>query len=251
MAGSDPIASPETASEQASAASGADDIDALLNDPVFANAQDRLPSGSDGSSKTAKGLTDVLRQTTEATQRLSEMQRAASKSIFDDRNFMDMALKLDSLSAYTNTAMQRLHEQEQQRVEAGDSAAVLQEARNRLSGMDLPNGWIERWLLSEYAVNREVAEAWHGRYSSEEATRRAVSVLEQTFKRMVLDARAMPSAIDHEATNDRLMVAAAVRGSTSPPPRESQSAFDRRVARMSNAELRKFTDENFGYSPDI
>lgn len=186
--------------------------------------------------------------------RLAAALQAAPKGFYDSPELMGLALKMDGLAAFTDATMQRLSAAEQQRtiedrarLEQEDTGRVLAFAREQLDGYDVPEGWDMRWLASEHAINAEVASAWKNRYASEEAKAHAQRVVEQSVKRMVKDAKAHAnSRIDFNATEDRALVSAAVRGSTQPIPAEDGRAYSRRVNRMGDHEFAQEKERLFG-----
>lgn len=185
-------------------------------------------------------------------QQIADVQRqlaaAGNRNLYDDPELFKLALKLDGLSTFTETALSHLQAQELQRIEAADGAELIEECKSALGDMTeyISDDWIQRWLLSEYHINGHVKEAWDHRRNPEFADQ-AVGRLNHMIKRMVKDARAIPSPIDHEATEARALVTAAVRGSRSFVPEENSAQYRRRLANMSDAEFKRHQEETYGY----
>lgn len=177
--------------------------------------------------------------------RLAAALQAAPKGFYDSPELMGLALKMDGLAAFTDATMHRLSAAEQQRamedrqrLEQEDKTRVLAYAREQLDGYDVPEGWDLRWLASEHAINPEVSSAWKNRYASPEAEAHAERVVKDAVKRMVKDAKAQASSrIDLNATEDRALVSAAVRGSGSKVYSEDPRVYAQRVNRMSDFEF--------------
>lgn len=177
--------------------------------------------------------------------RLAALLQAAPKGLYDSPELLGLAMKIDGIAAFTDAAMERVSAQEQQRaaedrarLEQEDKTRVVAYAREQLDGLDVPEGWDMRWLASEHAINPEVSTAWKNRYASPEAEAHAERVVKDAVKRMVKDAKAQAgSRIDLNATEDRALVSAAVRGSGSKVPSEDPRAYAQRVNRMSDFEF--------------
>ncbi len=201
---------------------------------------------TDNPPHTPKGLLDLLKQTNAARDRLVETQSAGAQSIYAVPGGLEMAIKMDTIAAFAETALQGLHAQEMQRREGEDGAAVLAEASRRLEGMDVPEGYVERWLMAEYAANPDVKRAWDNRNRSQDDRDFGSVVIENALRRLVKDARKIPSAIDHEATADRMVISAYMRGGGKAPPPEDSKAYSRRLQNMTDAEFNKHREETYG-----
>ena len=128
--------------------------------------------------------------------------------------------------------------------ERDDIQAVFDEGRKRLQRLDptLPEDWSDRWLHSEYMMDKSLNAAWSDRYSSPEAMAFCERQVRKALERMTDTVRMMPNI---EATADRNAVVASMMGSSRHVAPEGKPPD---LSKMSDQEFREYTDKNFGFS---
>lgn len=135
---------------------------------------------------------------------------------------------------------ERIHRENQARQEREDFAETVDEAADMLEGaahVGDAKTFARRWLLSQAALDPHLAEAWQHRRDSPEHNAYAVRALKRAFKAMRAEVDRMP---DPEATEDRALVAQAVRGASRTAPagrapdysRMTDSEFEREKIRV-------------------
>jgi hypothetical protein len=225
-----------------------------LPDSVQPDGGGSVPAPAAGPSKSAGDeLDELLSQWREPDRKPAQSEPAGAPAAsaplpdprgFSDDDFMALAMQADAQRVLTSELLQRQQVEDWRRLESADSEAVLREAETQLEGMTVPPGFAKRWLWSEYAANPELKQAWDHRYSSEEAKQRAHHTVRQAFKRMRAEAKMAP---DPAATEDRLLVTAAVRGASTRVPEAKAPDF----RGMSNSEYREAVRKSYGFTPDI
>jgi len=142
----------------------------------------------------------------------------------------------------------RLNAEFAQRKFEGAREELLKRLGDATDDAQLPQDYTRSWLDMRALQDQELLNAFLGQFDGEQGAanwkshekrltsqlRKAVSEFER-------------SRIDPAATEDREAVTAAVRGAAKQPPPERPPNLDR----MSNAELRKHTEDKFGYTPNI
>ena len=133
-----------------------------------------------------------------------------------------------------------------ERREKEDSDALFKLGSERVGDIDhLPPDHAERWLRAEYMIDGELHAAWDNRYDSPDAMRWCQNRIKHALTRLSQAARKMP---DPEATASKnLIVAAVMRGASGPPQPKRMPDLHR----MTDAEIREYTEENFGYTAGI
>lgn len=83
------------------------------------------------------------------------------------------------------------------------------------AGVVVGGEFAARWITAEAALNHQLRQAFDNRYQSPQHLRAANKLIEKSMRNLLKAAKAEP---DREATLDRAAVAAAVRGTSRPPP---------------------------------
>ncbi|MCA1546306.1 hypothetical protein I6F36_05745 [Bradyrhizobium sp. BRP19] len=183
-----------------------------------------------------------------------EPSRAAAPRAYSEDELFGMELRqiqhravLENVLQHQIATAERLHQEQLQRQEREDFAEVVDEAAQFLEGaahIGDPKQFVTRWLLAESQLDPRLAEAWQHRRDSKEHQAYAVRTIKAAFKKMSKEVSRMP---DPQATEDRALVSAAVRGASSKlPPAETSAAYARRVERMSDADFQAEADRLMG-----
>lgn len=104
--------------------------------------------------------------------------------------------------------------------------------------------------MNEYQTNRELQEAWDNRHESEDAARWSKNRVRHALDDLHAAGKSEQSRIEGlPATEDRIAVAAAVRGSARGDGDFESAPPD--IHHMSDAELRADTKKRYGFTPGI
>jgi hypothetical protein len=142
--------------------------------------------------------------------------------------------------ALHNWAMQ-VETERQQAKHDRDTLAAIASVRGRHTAEEYPDAMIAGWLEDQARANPALQAAWEDRDRNPRSWSQALARLGVNFERI---ATTRP---DPQATEDRALVTAAVRGTTkAPPPAETDASYRRRVERMSDAEFNRMRDEMIG-----
>ncbi len=114
-----------------------------------------------------------------------------------------------------------------------DGAVAISHIRGDIDASIYTDAMVGAWVTEIAKTDAKVQRAWENRYQDPKGYERAVVALGRRF------AKEHGQFPDRQATEDRELVTAAVRGSGSPPPPLTQHEEQRRWARMSNAEFER------------
>lgn len=131
--------------------------------------------------------------------------------------------------------------------ETADANGIYGEA-NRIASEfpELAADFGRTWLRNEYADNPVLREAWDNRYDSQDAMAHARKMVDRALQQFSAHARREAQRIrDIPLNEDREAVSAAVRGSSKAIPPPAPPNF----SKMTDTELREFTERNYGYRP--
>jgi len=128
-----------------------------------------------------------------------------------------------------------------ERREREDAAAIFEQGNERVAEFTLPPDFAERWLRAEYSIDRELNHAWDSRYESDDAMRWCQRCLRRALGRLREAAAHVP---DHEATETRAAITAAVTRGGKPPPATAPD-----YSKMTDQEFRAAVKKEHGFSP--
>ena len=166
--------------------------------------------------------------------------KAEPPRAMSDDDMMLTALRVQSQQVLWEQFLHHQHFEKLKHQEAADTAEVLAMANDQLEGMKhLPPDFAKRWLYSQYAMDDELKEAWDNkRNENGEVNAAARAVVNRALKKMVQEARKVPTREDLIATEDREAVTAAVRGASSKmPPAKAPN-----LSRMNDQEFADYKD---------
>jgi len=195
----------------ADAPAAEDPIDQLLRE---------FEEGTQGNNQPAAQLTDQGRL---------ERDRAFAANL----NAHTEGLQIDARRAELQTAAQALQAEYDQR----DTAAAITEIRGDLDSRYFDDQFVQSWALSQAMANPRLNEIWNSRAENPRAFQAAISKLSAEFSQKY---SRLPDPV---ATEDHEAVAQAVRGSGEAPPERPPD-----LSKMSNRELQKYTQDNWGFS---
>lgn len=143
---------------------------------------------------------------------------------FSDSEILALAMQsdsqrlvLDSLLEQQIAQARRNEQQARQQTETAHFAEIVDEAAAFIEDLPLadPKDFAKRWFLAEVQLDPVLREAWEQHLDSPEAHKRAIALVNRKIKQLRASAKSMP---DPEATADRAMVTAAVRGASGKEP---------------------------------
>lgn len=149
-----------------------------------------------------------------------------------------LALQAGQDRALIEDLLRTQHFNEMRRQETADYGSLLKEANQYLKGAAVTEDYADRYLRSEYELNPEVKQAWDQRYDSAEAKSHCDRVLKKTLTTM---AKAVSRIPDRQATEDRELVAAAVRGTGRVAAPDAAPNYSRMSSKELEKEWEKFT----------
>lgn len=200
------------------------DIEALLKEYDDASS----PNPAEAKPETTEDYSDL-----EAAIRLRNMENTAE------------ADRLQWLSNKVSGEMNALALAKFQEAFNRDLSALVKQLRGDLDPSVFTDEFVGAWLDAKARNLPELQKAFLGRETAEgaKAFARAARTLEKEF------AQAMKpiTSIDHNVTDDRMMIAAAMRGASADAPQEAPPDF----ARMSNRELNEWSRNNVGFDPGL
>lgn len=152
----------------------------------------------------------------------------------------DVELRAVSRWAESMDAKQRVERDQK------DFAAITAAAKNEIKelGKILPENYAEIWFRNQLSIDPVFLKTMNNRYTDETSTHRAEHLAKKMIKQLYEEVRSLP---DQGATEDRELVASAVRGTSakappSPPPN---------YGNMSDGEFKADVNKNFGFDPGI
>jgi hypothetical protein len=160
-------------------------------------------------------------------------QNARDQAFADNLNAITEGYAIDARKAELQTAEQQLRVEYDRR----DAAEAFKEIRGSLSADFFDDSMIDAWVASRALKDNGISQAWAGRQQNPRAYQAALDRLASEFQNQY---SRLP---DPQATEDHEAVAQAVRGSGKVPPEPPPD-----LSKMSNAELRKYTQDNWGFS---
>jgi len=163
-----------------------------------------------------------------------ESARAANEAFAEHFRAAKESLAIDQRQAELQTAAQQLLLEQHQR----DLGEAVKEIRGGLDDRFFDDQFVTTWLDARASSDPRLQQTWLERGQNPRAARAAINKLASEFQERF---SRMPDPV---ATEDREAVAQAVRGAGGKAPPEPPPDF----SRMSDAELRKFTQENWGFS---
>lgn len=194
----EPLAQPN--GDAAPNAQEKDDLDTLLNDPVFS-------SGSKAGESQPK---PEQPGTTTDTKAPDPAQNSAVAELF-----------------------QRAYRQ--------DMDKTINQVRGKLDAGVFDDTLVEAWLDAQARQDPRLQNAWLNRHSNPKAFEKVVEGLGRNFSKKYGN---LP---DKAATEDREVVAAAVRGASTKAPEGKAPDF----SGLSNAEYRDAVKKNYGFDPGV
>jgi hypothetical protein len=108
----------------------------------------------------------------------------------------------------------------------------------------LPEGYAEAWLKNQFTLDANLYAKLNNRYASPEATALAEHATKNAIRSLVDQVRKIP---DREATEDRDMVAMAVRGSAGKAPERKAPNY----GKMTDREFADAIESEHGYRPGV
>lgn len=122
-----------------------------------------------------------------------------------------------------------------------DMDATIKQVRGDMDPDLFDDSLVEAWINGEAKKDQRLATAWVNRDSNPAAFKKVVETLGRNF------AKKYAKLPDAKATEDREIVAAAVRGASTKAPEGKTPNF----GGMSNAEYREAHKREYGYYPNV
>ena len=121
--------------------------------------------------------------------------------------------RLDTLSNHLGAIQQHQAQLQDQ----NDFSQVVSDADRMLreAGAVVGDDFAKRWLIAESKLNPALTAAFDNRYASKDHLRQANRQVKKSKDKLLKAAKAMP---DRQATEDRMAIAAAVRGTSTKIP---------------------------------
>lgn len=121
--------------------------------------------------------------------------------------------RLDTLSNHLGAIQQHQAQLQDQ----NDFSQVVSDADRMLreAGAVVGDDFAKRWLIAESKLNPALTAAFDNRYASKDHLRQANRQVKKSMDKLLKAAKAMP---DRQATEDRMAIAAAVRGTSTKIP---------------------------------
>lgn len=153
--------------------------------------------------------------------------------------------RLADLTQSTQQFVQQINAERWHAREQADFGTLVTEAKQVIDDFaHIPEDFAQRYLIAESALNPDLKDAFDHRNDSAQARHHFNNVKETTLRAI---RKAAASALDPEATEDRNMVVAAVRGATSRAPEDAPPNY----SGQSNAEFRKTVKERYGFDAGV
>ncbi len=131
-------------------------------------------------------------------------------------------------------------------LDAADSEAVFGQAAELIDEIapHIPREFVETWFSNQVQIDPDLLHAWQTRYDGEAEMRTFHRKVNSALKRFGKYLRSLP---DPATTEDRALVAAAVRGSGGPPPPPPAPKY----SSMSDAEYASYVEKHYGFRPKL
>lgn len=124
-----------------------------------------------------------------------------------------------------------------------DMSNVVQGVRGELPADKFDDVFMEGWLEAMSRKDPRIITAWDNRAQAPEKFQRLVKGLNQQFKKQY----GSLLGIDEKATEDRELVAHAVRGGSKPAPEERLPE----LGSLPDGEYRQYVKKKFGFDPGV
>lgn len=180
---------------------------------------------------------DQAQPAVEPQQPVANSEEQRSDQYDDDLNISDVMKRLDERDARDEAARKA----EQDRQFKIDMDKTVANVRGEFDPSVFDDTFMESWIDAQARNDPRLQNAWANRHNDPKAFGQIVEGLGRNFNKKF---KALP---DKQVTEDREAVAEAVRGASKQAP--AAKAVD--YASMSDAEFSKYTDENFGFRPEI
>ena len=155
----------------------------------------------------------------------------------DDPDISDVIKRLDDRDAKDEAARKA----ENERQFKIDMDKTVESVRGDFDPGIFDDTFMESWIDAQARNDPRLQNAWSNRHNDPKAFGRIVEVLGRNFNKKF---KALP---DKQVTEDTEAVAEAVRGSSKQAP--APKTVD--TTQMSDAEFARYTEENFGFRPEI
>lgn len=200
----------------------ADEIDTQQTEtPTAIAPSEQAPAAQ--PSVEADDFDDLLSEFRDAPTAPTPAQPPAAPAVRPD------ATNLELLNIVSN--IEARHRQER---DTADTLSAIKTIRGEIAPAVYSDAMIATWISGISQSEPQVQEAWEKRFTDPKGYERAVTKLAQRF------AKEHGKLPDPHATEDRELVSASMRaGAGKAPPPETDASYGRRVARMSDAELRQ------------
>lgn len=146
----------------------------------------------------------------------------------DPLDLPESEMTLEALRTIKDHNAQQLAARDQR-----DGQVAIEAVRGEAS--QFSDAMVRGWLHEQAARDEKVAAAWANRYADPQSYQRAVTNLSIKFQKEHGNAQ-----VDAGATEDRELVALAVRGKETLPAQENNSSYRKRLARMSDGEFESY-----------
>ena len=223
---------PENTADDAPAAAGGTDLMSLLAEferetGGLATASTPAPAKSDNPADPG------------AAPSLDELMQEIGHDQAPQNASAELREKIDTIS----TAVSAMQAERRLEREKSDFANIVKMATDSIAEFShLPADFAERWLTAEAVKDQKLRAAFDNRYSSPQAYSFAQSQVRKAIERLYKAAKSLP---DIEATEDRALVTAMMRGASKamPAPRPV------RYGDMTDVEFNRHVKETYGYDP--
>lgn len=127
-----------------------------------------------------------------------------------------------------------------------DAEAVFGQAAGLMKEIapHIPEDYSETWIRNQVQLDPDLALAWSTRHDGEAQHREFRRKVNRALDKFGKYLRSLP---DPEATTDRAILAAAVRGASGAPPPPAAPNFNK----MSDAEFIASVEKQYGYRPKL
>lgn len=135
----------------------------------------------------------------------------------------------------------------QRRIERQDIDSLVKRVRGDIDPETVDDQDVEDWLNGQAMRNPALANAWVNR----QANPKQFAKIEQELQRQYAEKfeRRASRKVDAGVTEDRIAVAAAVRGASSTKVAPAEPSPE--LGKLSNSQLRKHVMDNYGFDPGV